>query len=100
MIEVEQLLKPVSPEQPCGKNLSYDPGFLALDGLIAGKSETPFSAAEAPDWKAVRDASLVSFNQSKDLRGAVTLALTLVQLDGTVVLRVRLEFLSGLLKSS
>jgi EvpB/VC_A0108, tail sheath gpW/gp25-like domain len=40
MIEVEQLLKPVSVEEPCGKNLSYDPGFLALEGLIAGKPET------------------------------------------------------------
>ena len=51
------------------------PGFLALDGLIAGKPETQFSAAEEPDWKAVRDACLVLFNQSKHLRVAVTLAL-------------------------
>ena len=58
MIEVEQLLKPVSVEEPCGKNLSYDPGFLALEGLIAGKPETQFSAAEEPDCKAVRDAWL------------------------------------------
>jgi hypothetical protein len=58
MIEVEQLLKPVSVEEPCGKDLSYDPGFLALEGLIAGKPETHFSAAEEPDWKAVRDARL------------------------------------------
>ena len=58
MIEVEQLLKPVSVEEPCGKNLSYDPGFLALEWLIAGKPETQFSAAEEPDCKAVRDAWL------------------------------------------
>ena len=58
MNEVEQLLKPVSVEEPCGKNLSYDPGFLALEGLIAGKPETQFSAAEEPDCKAVRDAWL------------------------------------------
>src|SRR5437762_12974359 len=58
MIEAGQLLKPVSVEEPCGKNLSYDPGFLALEGLIAGKPETQFSAAEETDCKAVRDAWL------------------------------------------
>jgi hypothetical protein len=67
MIEVEQLLKPVSVEEPCRKNLSYDPGFLALEGLIAGKPETQFSAAEEPDWKAVRDACLALLGQSKGL---------------------------------
>jgi type VI secretion system protein ImpA len=98
MIEVEQLLKPISPEQPCGKNLSYDPGFLALDGLIAGKPETQFSAAEEPDWKAVRDACLVLFNQSKDLRVEVTLCLALVKLEGAVGLRDGLALLKGMLE--
>jgi type VI secretion system protein ImpA len=98
MIEVEQLLKPISAEEPCGKNLSYDPGFLALDGLIAGKPETQFSAAEEPDWKALRDACLVLFNQSKDLRVAVTLSLALVKLDGAVGLRDGLALLKGMLE--
>src|SRR6266513_2658313 len=100
MIEVEQLLKPISAEEPCGKNLSYDPGFLALDGLIAGKPETQFSAAEEPDWKAVRDACLVLFNQSKDLRVAVTLSLALVKLEGAVGLRDGLALLKGMLEHS
>jgi ImpA, N-terminal, type VI secretion system len=82
MIEVEQLLKPVSVKEPCGKNLSYDPGFLALEGLIAGKPETQFSAAEEPNLKAVRDACLALLGQSKDLRVAVTLCLALVKLEG------------------
>jgi type VI secretion system protein ImpA len=98
MIEVEQLLKPISAEEPCGKNVSYDPGFLALDGLIAGKPETQFSAAEEPDWKAVRDACLVLFNQSKHLRVAVTLVLALVKLDGAVGLRDGLALLKGMLE--
>jgi len=80
MIDVEELLKPVSEKEPCGKDLSYDSGFLALDGLIAGKPETQFSAAEEPDWKAVRDACLELFEQSKDLRVAVKLSLALVKL--------------------
>ena len=87
MIDVEQLLKPVSVEEPCGKNLSYDPGFLALEGLVAGKPETQFSAAEEPDWKAVHDACLVLLGQSKDLRVAVILCLALLKLEGAVGLR-------------
>ena len=98
MIEVEQLLKPISEEEPCGKNLAYDPGFLALEGLLAGKPETQFSAAEEPDWKAVRDACLVLFNQSKDLRVAVTLCLALVKLEGAVGLRDGLALVKGMLE--
>ena len=100
MVEVEQLLKPISAEEPCGKNLSYDPGFLALDGLIAGKPETQFSAAEEPDWKAVRDACLVLFNQSKDLRVAIPLSLALIKLEGAVGLREGLALLKGMLEHS
>src|SRR5215510_13145657 len=98
MIEVEQLLKPVSPEEPCGKDLSYDPDFLALEGLIAGKRETQFSAAEEPDWKAVHDACLVLLGQSKDLRVAVILCLALLKLDGAIGLRDGLALLKGSLE--
>lgn len=98
MIEVEDLLKPVSEKEPCGKDLSYDPGFLALDALIAGKPETQFSAGEEPDWKQVRDACLELFKKSKDLRMAVTLGLALVKLEGAVGLRDGLLLLKGLLE--
>jgi type VI secretion system protein ImpA len=98
MIDVEQLLKPISAEAPCGKDLSYDPGFLALEGLIAGKPETQFSAAEEPDWKAVQDACLALLAQSKDLRVAVPLCLALVKLEGAVGLRDGLVLLKGLLE--
>jgi type VI secretion system protein ImpA len=98
MVEVEQLLKPVSAEEPCGKDLSYDPGFLELEGLVAGKPETQFSAAEEPDWKAVRDASVALLGQSKDLRVAVTLCLALIKLDGAVGLRDGLALLKGMLE--
>jgi type VI secretion system protein ImpA len=98
MIEVEQLLKPVSAEEPCGKDLSYDPGFLELEGLVTGKRETQFSAAEEPDWKVVRDACVALLGQSKDLRVAVTLCLALIKLDGAVGLRDGLALLKGTLE--
>ncbi len=43
MISVEELLKPISAEQPCGPDLSYDASLQQLETLVAGKPET-FSA--------------------------------------------------------
>ena len=98
MIDVEELLNPISAESPCGEDVSYDPKFIALDALVAGKQETQFSAAEEPDWRAVRDACLEVFGRSKNLRVAVTLALALVNLEGASGLRGGLILLKGLLE--
>ena len=98
MIEVEELLNPISAESPCGEDVSYDPKFLALDALVAGKQETQFSAGEEPDWKAVRDACLELFGRSKNLRVALTLCLALVNLEGASGLRGGLILLKGLLE--
>jgi len=98
MLDVEELLNPISAENPCGEDLSYDPQFLALDALVAGKQETQFSAAEEADWRAVRDACLELFGRSKNLRVALTLSLALVNLEGAAGLRSGLTLLRGLLE--
>ena len=54
MIVAEELLEPISDEAPCGEDLSYDAGFQELETLARGKQETQFSAAEPPDWKALK----------------------------------------------
>ena len=33
-IEIESLLSEVSPEAPCGEDISYDNVFLALEGML------------------------------------------------------------------
>jgi type VI secretion system protein ImpA len=98
MIDVEELLNPISAESPCGEDVSYDPKFIALDALVAGKPETQFSAAEEPDWRVVRDACLEVFGRSKNLRVALTLTLALVNLEGAFGLRGGLILLNGLLE--
>lgn len=98
MIEVQELLNPISAENPCGEDISYDPKFLALDALITGKPETQFSSAEEPDWRAIREACLELFERSKNLRVAVTLCLALVNLEGPSGLRSGLTLLMGLLE--
>ena len=54
MIEAEELLKPISEESPCGEDLSDDASLQELETLARGKQETQFSAAEPPDWKAIK----------------------------------------------
>ena len=98
MIVAEELLKPVSPEAPCGEDLSYDPGFQALETMARGTPETQFSDAKPPDWKAVQSACLELFARSKDLRIAVNLSVAGLELDGLPAFREALELLKGLLE--
>jgi type VI secretion system protein ImpA len=97
MIDLEKLLQPSAGDDPCGIDVSYDPKFLELDALVAGKPETQFSAANEPDWKAVRDTCLELFAQSKHLRLAVPLTVALVKLEGPSGLRDGLRLLEELL---
>ena len=69
MIKVDELLSPISSEDPCGTDLSYDPAFQELDSLIGGKPETQFSEAEEPNWKQVHQHCVTLFGRTKDLRG-------------------------------
>ena len=98
MISAEELLNPISAETPCGEDISYDPKFLALDALVAGKPETQFSVGEEPDWRALREACLELFERSKNLRVAVTLCLALLNLEGASGLREGLALLKGMLE--
>lgn len=82
MVDVEQLLAPVSKEAPCGEDLSYDPDLSALESLIQGKAETQFSEAEEPNWKEVQRGALALAERTKDLRVAIDLTLGLLKLDG------------------
>src|ERR1700686_3161196 len=98
MIVAEELLRPISEESPCGEDLSYDPGLQELETLARGKEETQFSAAEPPDWKALRTRSLELFARSKDLRVAVTLAVASLELDGLPGFRESLVLVKGLIE--
>jgi type VI secretion system protein ImpA len=102
MIQVDELLKPIAPEAPCGidslENPQLPAELIALEGLTAGKPETQFSGPEEPDWKQVRDKCLELFRRWKDLRVAMTLCVASVKLDGAVGLRDGLALIKGLLQ--
>jgi type VI secretion system protein ImpA len=102
-IDIESLLSEVSPEAPCGEDLSYDASFLALEdmlrpkaggGVVAGVEEQ----AEEPNWREVREKSIELLRRSKDLRVAMYLVLASLKMDGLAGLRDGLLVLQGLLE--
>jgi len=82
MINVEDLLKPVSPEKPAGEDVAYDPAMQALEAAMQGKPETQFSAAEEPNWKEILRLSTDLSKRSKNLRVIVILTLALLKTEG------------------
>jgi type VI secretion system protein ImpA len=84
-MQVEALLTPVSPDEPCGRDLEYDQAFMALEQSARGKPEQQFGdtvvPAEEPDWAAVRRGAEELFSRTKDLRVAVLLARSLLKSD-------------------
>ena len=98
MIVAEELLEPVSDEAACGRDLSYDTDFQALETMARGTPETQFSEAKPPDWKAVGSACLELFARSKDLRIAVILSVAELELEGVPAFHAALTLLKGLLE--
>ncbi len=98
MINVDDLLSPISSEDPCGADLSYDPALQELDGLVEGKPETQFSEGEEPNWKQVHQHCLSLFSRTKDLRVTIGLALAELQQEGFPGLASGLRLIRGLLE--
>jgi len=98
MIAVEELLKPISAENPCGEDSTYDPSFQQLETLVRGKPETQFSEAEEPDWKELKALSTDFFGKSKHLTAGVILALCLLKTESWTGFRDGLAVLRGLLE--
>jgi type VI secretion system protein ImpA len=96
MINVEDLLKPIADDKPCGEDFTYHPDFQNLETLARGKPETQFSAAEEPEWKEVKTAALDVLNQSKHLSAAVILTTALIKIGGLEGLADGLALIRGL----
>jgi type VI secretion system protein ImpA len=96
MINVDELLQPVTSDKPCGEDFSYHPSLQNLESLARGKAETQFSPAEEPQWKEVRDAALEVLGQSKHLTAGVILTVSLLELGGLEGFRDGLAVLHGL----
>lgn len=98
IINVDSLLKPLSPEAPCGENLRYK--FSDLERLSEGKPEDQFNntPAEEPNWREVADKAKEYFTRGKHLAIAAILTTAAVRLEGYPGLRDGLRLIHGMLR--
>jgi len=100
VIELDELLSPLSEDQPCGDDLEYDAAFIELENATKGTPEQQMGdtivAAEEPDWKAVRSQALDLFGKTRDLRVVAYLTRALANVDGLPGLRDGLALVKGL----
>ncbi len=85
-LNVEELLKPISADKPCGDDLSYDLEFTELERLMPGKPEQEMGnvkvPAEEPEWKDIFQRCTALMKRTKDLRVMVFLTLAEARLRG------------------
>jgi len=104
-VDTEALLAEISPEAPCGEDLSYDPAYLAVESLMAtgvqaggmvdaGEADEP----EGPNWREVRSGCVDLLGRTKDLRVCLNLAVALLMDDGLAGFRDGMALLRGLLE--
>jgi type VI secretion system protein ImpA len=98
-LDVDKLLGEVSPDEPCGPDLEYDPVFGEMERSAQIKPEQQFGdtiiPAEEPDWREIKRLALDVLGRCKDLRAAMYLARALVRTDGFAGLADSLSLLSG-----
>src|SRR5262245_3621924 len=103
VLDVDQLLAPVSPDAPCGENLEYDAEYAAMEQAAAGKPDQQFGkttiAGEEPDWKEVRTKALDLFSRTKDLRAGMYLVRSATWMDGLPGLSDGMAILAGLIQN-
>ena len=100
---VEKILQPISADQPCGPDLSYDPRLDELENLLKGQPEVEIGAvvrpAEPPDWRQLKGGALDFLGSSKHLRIAVMATCALLKVDGLPGFRDGLQIVRGLVEN-
>ena len=101
-IDVEQLLREIGPDEPCGPDLEYDPAFLELNRIAQGKPTQEMGGqvipGEEPDWREVKNRATELLGRSKDLRAGTLLTRALLRTDGLQGFSDGLALLRGLVE--
>jgi len=86
VIDIENLVKEVSADKPCGENLKHDVSFMELATEAKGKPEQimgdSVKPAQDPDWKVVQKLAEKLFSNTKDIRVTVYLITALLHNKG------------------
>jgi type VI secretion system protein ImpA len=101
---IEKLLLPVSPEQPSGPDLSYDPRLEELESLLKGKPEIDIGSvkrpAEPPEWRELTEKSAKFLEQCKHLRAAVIFCCGLLKTRGVSGFSNGMRLVRGLVEQN
>ena len=101
LIDVESLLQEISPESPCGDDLTYDPDYTSMEGILsAGLSEGMVGDGgeeSGPNWRDLRTRCVALFGRTKDLRVCMNLTVALLMEDSISGFRDGLALLRGLI---
>jgi type VI secretion system protein ImpA len=102
VVDIGSLCRGITPDEPCGVNLEYDPAFLELELVVKGKPEVQYgdtiAAATPPDWKLAKAMALALFGRTIDLRVAVMLARALLCVDGLAGFATGLQIVERMLE--
>jgi type VI secretion system protein ImpA len=101
-MDVTDLLREVSADEPCGPNLEYDAEFGELERVAEIVPERQMGdvvePAREPEWRDVRRRAEALLARTKDLRVAVYLARAALRVDGLAGLGAGLALIRGLLE--
>ena len=90
-LDAEALLMEISPDAPCGDDISYDPAYLEMERLAQGTAEQQVGdeivAAEDPNWKDVHARCVELLVRGRDLRVLIYLVLAELNINGVVGFR-------------
>lgn len=96
------MLAEISPDNPCGSDVEYDPEFLELELVVNGKPDVQYGetvvAATPPDWKAAEALARNLLSKSHDLRVAAHLARALLHRRGFSGFAESLLLIEGMLE--
>lgn len=100
--DIEPFLAEISPDAPCGEDISYDADFMELERLAAGTEETQIGdhiqEGAGPDWQAVYTLSLALLERSRDLRVILYLIASGLRLNGLAGFYDGLALLQGMVE--
>jgi type VI secretion system protein ImpA len=102
MIDVKELTKPVSQDNPSGENLEYDPLYVEMDSLAVAVPDSFMGDSKiegrGPEWKKLCKNCLDLWGGTRDLRVAVYLVLAEAVMEGLAGLSAGLKILIYLVK--
>jgi type VI secretion system protein ImpA len=78
--ESQELLQPITADQPCGENLEDTPLLASFDAYRVFGKQTPLDPP--PEWGAIRARALEALSKSKDIRLLAYLGTAMLRTDG------------------